>query len=296
MQLEINKDTPLVSVIIPAFNAERFIAETIRSVIAQTYAQWELLIIDDGSTDKTREIITSYLSDPRIKYIFQANAGVSAARNKGIEMANGYYLAFLDADDLWAPNNLAVKMYAFTGNIFWIYGDTIKIDETAKEVGSEEAGTGDQMLDRILAWEGRSVPNICSNALIKKECFTEGLRFDPSISTAADVDFALCLASKYKGWKAEGIPVYYRILSTGMSRNIEVMEKDFLFVYAKAEKLNLFRSWAFKQKCFSNMYLILSGSWWVNGRNKIKGTWYLFRAMISYPPNMSKLIGKVFQS
>lgn len=107
MQSEI---APTVSVIVPVYNGERFLAEAIESILAQTYPSYEIIVIDDGSTDRTREIVLSY---PEIKYLYQTNAGTAAARNRGIEMARGEYLAFLDADDLWMPGKLAIQIAAF---------------------------------------------------------------------------------------------------------------------------------------------------------------------------------------
>ncbi|MCX2575930.1 glycosyltransferase family 2 protein [Pedobacter sandarakinus] len=104
-------DQGLVSIIMPAFNADRFISEAIESVIYQTYANWELLIIDDGSTDGTATIAKSFASSNRkIKYLYQPNGKQGKARNLGIANSTGYYVAFLDADDLWTSDKLAVQV------------------------------------------------------------------------------------------------------------------------------------------------------------------------------------------
>lgn len=97
----------LISVIMPAYNAGLFIQQSIDSVLAQTYKQWELLIVDDGSTDNTAEVVKqNCLADARIKYIYQPNGKQGKARNNGIGEAHGEYIAFLDADDLWLPGKL----------------------------------------------------------------------------------------------------------------------------------------------------------------------------------------------
>jgi glycosyltransferase involved in cell wall biosynthesis len=101
---------PLVSVIIPAYNAQDFIGETIHSVINQTYPDWEMLVIDDGSTDETRKVVEKYLSDPRIRYLYQENQERAVARNHGIRCSSGQYIAFLDADDVWLSNKLEVQV------------------------------------------------------------------------------------------------------------------------------------------------------------------------------------------
>lgn len=104
---------PLVSVIMPAYNSEKYIGKSIESVLAQDYENFELIIVDDGSQDGTKSIAEQYAkSDVRIKLLGQANQGVSVARNKGLDTATGEYVAFLDSDDLWDADNLSVMVQA----------------------------------------------------------------------------------------------------------------------------------------------------------------------------------------
>lgn len=104
----------LVSIIMPAYNAENFISESIESVIGQTYANWELIIVDDGSTDNTRNVVLRYINrDTRIHYFFQENARQAKARNTGIKNSKGDIIAFLDADDLWLPQKLELSLKEF---------------------------------------------------------------------------------------------------------------------------------------------------------------------------------------
>lgn len=102
----------MVSVIIPTYNSEKYIAATLESVIGQTYCDLEVLIMNDGSRDRTAEIVQEYaLRDPRIKLVnLVENRGVSAARNKGVEMASGEWIAYLDSDDLWKPNKVEKQL------------------------------------------------------------------------------------------------------------------------------------------------------------------------------------------
>ncbi|CAK7051973.1 MAG: Undecaprenyl-phosphate 4-deoxy-4-formamido-L-arabinose transferase [Desulfovibrio sp.] len=105
---------PLLSIIIPAYNAERTLAATCASVAHQEFADWECIIVDDGSTDETRAIARALAkNDSRFRYIYQENKGVSVARNCGIENSRGELLAFLDADDLWLPHALATLIAPF---------------------------------------------------------------------------------------------------------------------------------------------------------------------------------------
>lgn len=121
----------LVSIITPTYNCGRFIAETIRSVQAQTYTNWEMIIIDDCSTDNTRKVVEQFANDSRIKYhCLERNSGASVARNTGLKLAKGRWIAFLDSDDLWLPEKLERQIqfmteqgYAFT------YHEYSEIDE-----------------------------------------------------------------------------------------------------------------------------------------------------------------------
>lgn len=107
-----NHDAPLISIIIPTYNSERYLSETIESVINQTYSNWELFLVDDCSRDNTQSLINSYLGDKRISlHILKENSGGPAVpRNKGIELANGEYIAFLDSDDIWEENKLEIQI------------------------------------------------------------------------------------------------------------------------------------------------------------------------------------------
>ncbi len=106
----------LVSIITPAYNASKYIAETISSVQNQTYTTWELIIVDDGSTDNTSEVIKPFLKDTRIKYFYQTNGKQGKARNHAIKQAKGTYIAFIDADDLWANNKLEQQVLLMTND------------------------------------------------------------------------------------------------------------------------------------------------------------------------------------
>lgn len=107
----------LVSIIMPSYNSGKFIAESIRSVIAQTHTNWELLIVDDCSKDNTTDIIRNFASDPRIKLqILEKNSGAGIARNTAVSLSKGKYIAFLDSDDLWKPEKLDKQLQFMAEN------------------------------------------------------------------------------------------------------------------------------------------------------------------------------------
>ena len=100
-------DAPLVSVILPVYNGARFLAESLESAVAQTYPQIEIVMMDDGSKDESASIGQAF---PRVLYFYQENGGIAAARNAAIALAHGELLAFLDHDDLWAPNKIELQV------------------------------------------------------------------------------------------------------------------------------------------------------------------------------------------
>lgn len=124
-------ESPLVSVIIPIFNSEKYISDTIISVQNQTYQNWEMLLVDDGSTDEIQTIITSFLTDKRIQfYPLEKNSGTGVARNFGVSKASGKYISFLDADDLWKSDKLEKQInFMQTNNLPFTFSFYDCIDE-----------------------------------------------------------------------------------------------------------------------------------------------------------------------
>lgn len=282
----------MISVIIPAYNAEKYIEETIRSVLNQTYTDLELIIVIDGATDRTAEIAKSFCTDKRVKVIEKPNTGVSDTRNVGMAQSNGEYLAFLDADDVWLPENLQKKVNILTKNhnIGWVYSNMYELDDNTKNIKEAPRGIGTNILHNILSWKGEVVPGPCSNIVIRKELYEKGVRFDKKLSTAADQDFTLQLAKISDCYFIDDFLWKYRIISTSMSRNISVMEKDHIGVYKKAAKNGLFESEKFRRQCFANLYLILAGSWWKDGNNKKRGLHFILKSFFTSPKPVIKKV------
>ena len=127
----------LVSIIMPSYNTAQYIADSIRSVQAQTYENWELLIVDDCSTDDTDGVVTSFLSDPRIRYLKnEVNSGAAISRNYALREARGRWIAFLDSDDLWAPEKLERQiLFMEKENCHFSYTYYQEIDEASQPLG-----------------------------------------------------------------------------------------------------------------------------------------------------------------
>lgn len=284
---------PQVSVIIPAYNAGKYLAETIQSVLEQSFTDFEIIICDDGSTDNTASIAKSF-SDPRIKYQYQKNSGVSIARNNGAEFASGKYIAFLDADDLFHRENLAKKVAVLEQppRPALAFADCEVIDATGKHTGEKLTGKDENVLEDLLLWNGTVIPGP-SSILMTREAFEKSGGFDPEFSTAADQDFFFRIASKNKCVRVAEVLTSYRKHSNNMHMNIALMERDHIGVYKKAAKANLFKTQSFQNKCFGNLYLILAGSWWVNGKNKSRGIKFMRKAIANNPRLIFKLFGKL---
>ena len=289
---------PAVSVIIPLYNSEQYIADTVVSVQQQSFTDWELIIIDDGSTDFSVERVNPFLVDQRIRLVQQVNHGVSHTRNRGIDMAIGMYITFLDADDLMLPANLEkkVKFLRAVRSVQWVFSNRYEFHDNHIDLMPSLSGKGKDVLRNILLWNGEVVPGPCSNILVTKDLImNSNIRFDEHLSTAADQDFSIQLASKSEPGFIEEPLWCYRHHCKSMSRTILLMEKDHMRVYSKCEQLNLFPTLWFRRQCFANLYVVLAGSWWINGENKWRGTLFMFWAIAEYPPVIFKLVTKLFK-
>lgn len=181
---------PLVSVIIPTYNRAEFLKSAIGSVLSQTYQNFEVIVIDDGSTDGTREIITSFSQD-KIKYVYKSNGGQSSARNEGIRLAKGEYIAFLDSDDLWDPRKLEKQLACFQkdpsfGMVFTNYRSIDKDGKVLKEFQAEPGYVlSGNFIKDLLEIRFPSVP---SSMMVKREAFEKVGYFNENLRISEDLD------------------------------------------------------------------------------------------------------------
>lgn len=223
----------IISIIIPVYNSEKTILETIKSVLNQTINDFEIIVIDDGSKDKTLEVI-SKISDPRIQVFSYPNAGVSTSRNRGWEQAKGEFIAFLDHDDLWSPEKLKSQLQALQEHpdAALAYSWTDHCDDSGKVItmGRHLSWTGDVysklLVDNFL--------DTASNPLIRKVALDEVGGFDPSIDSSGEWDLWLRLAVKYPFVAVPESQVFHRISSTAMSAQIESHKRECLEVVERA--------------------------------------------------------------
>lgn len=187
--------SPKVSVIIPVFNGEKFIQRCISSVIRQTYKNLEIIVIDDGSSDNTKNVVVDNF--PSVSYLYQRNCGPAAARNLGINKSTGDYIAFIDADDVWLPEKISMQIEALRKNPkikvvhtnIEIMNDG-KVDKTFYPIDRQE----NKMFESLLLWTGSVV---CSSILFSRECIEKVGNFDSELWTAEDVHLFLRMAYYY---------------------------------------------------------------------------------------------------
>jgi hypothetical protein len=223
-----------VSVIIPVYGVEQYIAATVRSVLEQTYQDFELLIVDDGSPDRSVEICQQF-ADPRIKIFRQENWGPSAARNTGIRQAQGTYLAFLDGDDLWLPDKLEKHVQHLDNSpaVGLSFSRSAFIDEMGNPLGIYQIPhnlrsiTAPYVLCRNPIGNG-SVPVVRREVLeaikFQSDFFgqVEDCYFEPRFHRSEDIECWLRIAIQTP-WQIEGLPealTLYRVNSKGLSANV----------------------------------------------------------------------------
>jgi glycosyltransferase involved in cell wall biosynthesis len=273
---------PLISVIMPAYNAAAYIEEAIRSVLAQTYLNIEVVVIDDGSTDASGDIARS-ISDSRVRVVSKPNGGVSSARNAGLDIAQGEYVAFHDADDTMEPTNLAEKVEALVHHdVDWVFGDLILCDPIMRPTAVMK-GTDDDVVRTILLGIDTAVPGTSSNVVLKRSCFDGGYRFPSQLSNAADQHLVLSMAKDHRYHHLPRALTLYRVLSTSMSKNVALYEADHLRLFKAAEEMGLLDDPGFARTCTANKLWSIGGSWWVNGRSPMKAIPYMVRAVLTDP-------------
>lgn len=276
-------NAPEVSIIIPAYNAGRWLGEAVASVLAQTHTDWELIIVNDGSTDDTLCNAHGY-EDARIKVVDQANAGVSAARNAGIALAKGTYIGFMDADDVMLPENLAVKLTCLKENgVDWVFSDLALCNEQLVRTGEILEGTNEDVLRTILINFSPAVPTSCSNVLAHRRCFEQGVSFDEHLSNAADQDFSMQLGSGFLYRHIAGVFNLYRIVPGSMSKNVALYQRDHLRLFSKARQQGYLNNACFRRRCMANVYWGIGGSWWLLADKPLRAIPFMIRAFLQWP-------------
>ena len=231
---------PLVSVIMPCYNMASYVSDSIKSVIAQTYPHWELLIVDDASTDTTVNIIESFSqTDSRIKFdIKKHNSGIADTRNQCIQMAQGSFLAFLDADDIWHPEKLEKQLkFMLEKNVGFSYSTYDWIDEDGNTLNRFINTIGNLDYETYL----RNTIIGCSTVMVNKTITGEVVvpKFRTSEDTATWLDI---LRKGFLAYAIDEPLVSYRIRRKSASSNKIKAASDLWKVYRRHEKLPFFKA------------------------------------------------------
>lgn len=230
----------IVSIIVPTYNSECYIGRTIESVISQTYKFWEMIIVDDCSSDKTAEVILSYsLKDKRIKYNrLELNSGAAVARNVAMSMATGQYIAFLDSDDVWLPDKLSAQIQFMQENNYkFTCTDYEQIDETGRCLGKiihcrEKADYNRVLLDCPIG-----------NSTVMYDVTQMGKFEVPNIRKRNDDALWLKMLKSEKFiYGLNQVLVQYRVRHDSISANKFQLIKYHWVLYRKIEHLNIMRS------------------------------------------------------
>ncbi|HEY9646792.1 MAG TPA: glycosyltransferase [Chroococcidiopsis sp.] len=224
---------PTISVIIPVYNGEKTIQATIQSVLDQTFADFELLVIDDGSTDRTLEVVAQ-ITDPRLKVLSFPNRGVAVSRNLGFQHSSGAFISFIDADDLWTPDKLEAQLQQLENHpqAAIAYSWTNCIDDRGKFLRQCS----------YVHWSGDVLPQLLlddfigsgSNVMIRREAYAEVGGFDQQLTNAQDTDLWLRLAARYHFVNVPSPQILYRISQQSMSSNLLGLEASNLTVIERA--------------------------------------------------------------
>jgi glycosyltransferase involved in cell wall biosynthesis len=280
---------PLVSVVVVNYNYGRFLPQAIDSVLAQSYPEIELLVVDDGSTDDSLDVVRAY--GPRVRLIRQANGGVSAARNHGIRQSRGALVAFLDADDVWTTEKIAKQVARFERKTVGMAACGLGlIDASGRSLGVMPVEPGAPGLEDLALLRAPGVPGAGSSGVVRRSVLDEVGGFDEALSTSADWDLCRRIACR---WEIEVVAeplVLYRQHGSAMHRKVDVQERDMLRAFD-----SMFRDPAaraihpLRNRCYGNLYWMLAGSYFHAG-SPAKGLKYLFRALAAWPPSAGRLL------
>jgi glycosyltransferase involved in cell wall biosynthesis len=227
---------PQISVIIPAYNAERTILETIQSVQQQTFQDFEIIVINDGSKDQTVELVQS-IQDERLQIFSYENGGLPVARNRGISHASGEFIAFLDADDLWTADKLELQLTVLEQNpkagVAYSWTCFMDVDIEGKPFSflpSPKYSFAGNVYEKLLVSD---FIHSGSNTLIRREAIESTGEFDPTLKSCEDWDYWLRLAAH---WYFAVVPkhqILYRRTPGAMSSKVEVMKEASLIAIEK---------------------------------------------------------------
>lgn len=274
-----------VSVIIPTYNRAHLVGRAIESVLNQTYQNFEIIVVDDGSTDNTEEVVKNF-NNKVIRYIrHKENRGGGAARNTGIKEAEGNYIAFLDDDDEWLPEKLEKQISFFddkSSELGVVYTGLIRVDETGEYIVKQYIRVPDIHVPEKRRWIYEDLllkdyVGTISTVLVKKECFEKIGLFDESLPSCQDWDICIRIAKMYQFDFIESPLIKYYRHACRITTNLEAKIKGRVMLLNK-----FFSEITSKRRIYSeHRYGI--GVLYCRAGNMKKGREELLRAIKLYP-------------
>jgi len=269
-----------ISVVIPTYNRREFLPLAIRSVLNQTFQDFEIIVVDDGSLDYSAKEIVGEFRDPRIRYIrHEVNKGLSAARNTGIKVSKGRYIAFLDDDDEWLPEKLELQLDLFkksSSDVGVVYTGCLKVDRSSGKVIQHMIPTkrGNILKDLLLR---DCVIAGGSTALVRKECFNKVGLFDENLLAWEAYDMWIRISQVFLFEYIDLPLVKYYHHRNKMSTNFNLLIKGIELMFKKHDRL-FYQS----KKGFSYHYLRLGVIYCLSGDVK-RGRYAFIKAIKLYP-------------
>jgi glycosyltransferase involved in cell wall biosynthesis len=277
---------PRVSVIVPAYNATAFLQAALDSVLGQTFADWEVVLCDDGSTDQTRSLVEAAMPvfQGRLRYVYQTNRGLPAARNTAIRNSSGEFLALLDADDIWLPNRLerGVALMDSDRTLGLVHGYVARIDVRGEFMGYPARPPLKHLSGDIARnIYTRRAHLICPTILFRKECVDAVGLFDETMRATEDREMWFRIAERYRVGYIDEVLANYRISPNSMSHDTPRMLKWQTYFIEKHRHSKACGMIAARQ-AFGRLYRERGDAIFNTGRVGESLRWYL-RALLSYP-------------
>ena len=279
----------LVSVVIPMYNAAPWIGEALASVAAQSRPVYECLVVDDGSTDHGPSIVSAFtMSSPcPVRLISAEHGGVSAARNVGIEASTGHFIAFLDADDVWAPDKIERQLTVMRQSdvVMCTTGYAMFDTHSRRVSGVVAARNPDRVIRRWLAMEGNGLL-ISSTAVVRRSSLQQAREFDTRVSICADLEFTLRMHSVGTVLVERRVLVGYRIHEAQAHRRLESLAVEMARMY-DIISFDEF-SGSFEKRCRANLDTHVGYSLLAHGEGG-RGALRLLKALRSSPQRLLSL-------
>lgn len=274
-----------VSVVIPNYNYAHYLPECIDSVLAQTYSPIEIIVVDDGSKDASRDVLDGY--GDRIVVLYQKNQGVSAARNNGIGAASGDLIAFLDADDAWLPTKIEkqVERFAAEPDLGLVHVGVAEVDGEGRTLVERLEGVEGDVSTILLQLKREGVLGGGSGPMVPRRVLDEVGGFDTRLSTSADWDLSYRISERYRVGFVPEVLLRYRVHNSNMHGNVAVMERDMMLAFQKAFAEPEDKIAKVRRRAYGSLHQILAGSYYRAGNypafisNSVKSLFF-------HPPNI----------